>query len=163
MDADDVLGLNFLEEMIRGIGYTKLDVAYCLDNKADRSYWEKRNSFELYGGAGEDASFVTIMNAMETQFLSLFRPTCWKYLLRKNFLLKNQLYFPDEFFWGEDRIYIPKVLLAAKYVVVVKSPIVFRRHDPARHQNMQKLTAQVGQNQCKRNQVASTTTQGSES
>lgn len=57
-----------------------------------------------------------------------FRATCWNFLVNKNFLKKNKIFFKDIRVF-EDQYFVSKLLLEAKNFYIYNEPVYIRRLD----------------------------------
>lgn len=96
LDADDYYEKDFLEQMLKSIG--EYNVCYCLHNYV-RGEKQLRCKIDL-------AKNDIITN----YFLNKTTPNTNSWLLRREFLVENELFFEEELDWGEDMLFFSKIL-----------------------------------------------------
>jgi|LFRM01.1.fsa_nt_gb CDP-glycerol glycerophosphotransferase len=109
MDADDLLTLNFYEEMIRSSLNTGSDVACC-------GFY-----FERFPNQSQRVELTTLISITEDKIKATNvcnYGACWRYIFKLDFLKKNKLSFVEGRF-GEDRIFSLQAVFFANKIVMV--------------------------------------------
>ncbi len=106
LDADDKWNLNFLERMTNKIN--DLDACYC-----GHSFISNGINVKVKQKYCRGEMFLPYINNVCTP-----NTNCW--LLRKSYIIRNNISFSEGVDWGEDMIFFSKVLLHSSRVEAVK-------------------------------------------
>ncbi len=118
MDSDDLINVDFYQEMYNAAIRTGADVAVA-------SYWHQRrpNSSIIFDNA--------IVVSQPQDKIDLTRVDrhgmMWRYLIRRDFWKKNKFSFPEDMKICEDWVLANKMVFASNYVVLVPSAKYFYR------------------------------------
>ena len=123
LDSDDQLSATSINYMIK---------KFTTNQNIDYYFVKSR----LIGKKNIDHNEVFIKNFKNKSFYSYikninnFRATCWNFIIKKDFILKNKIYF-DNIRVFEDQIFVTKVLSSSNNFQILTAPIYERRiHEP---------------------------------
>ncbi len=125
LDADDFLLLNALELLYRDAKKCDADVI-CLDNYY---YMNSQNEIVRKGCDNKRKSSMIIDNPSRVVYECLFlgdMMTPWSKFVRRDFLIKNEIYFP-EIIAGGDNIWSVHVCSCSKRFLRIPLPVYFYR------------------------------------
>ena len=130
MDADDLLLLNGLEEMCTFVKDYDVDFINCTANY--RMSADGKKSI-LKRGASKVVPVIMLETNMNRVIdIILRRKTSyapWRKLCKRNFLIENELFFPENIRVHEDKIWTYGMFLCAKKILQIPKPYVFYRRN----------------------------------
>ena len=135
MDSDDLLLAYGLEEMYTFIEDYQVDFINCTSNY-ELSADGKELIFKRWLTKFVPAIMIET-NKSRMVDLVIRRKTSWapwRKFCRRNFLLENELFFPDSIRVSEDRIWSYALFLCARKILQIPKPYIFYR------QNMQSIS-----------------------
>jgi CDP-glycerol glycerophosphotransferase len=107
MDADDMIDEDYYEMMLAAAESTNSDVAVSgMEEEGERTIIYKSSR---------------VIEALPDKFrytMAFFRGFCWRYLIRRDFLIENHLQFPKRIIL-EDLLFVIEMLRLAKRIVTV--------------------------------------------
>lgn len=123
LDSDDQLSFNSISYLLKKI---------TINQNIDYYFIKSR----LIGKKNIDHNEVYIKNFENRYFynciknINKFRATCWNFIVEKNFILRNKIYF-DNIRVFEDQIFVTKILSNSNDYKILNLPIYERRiHEP---------------------------------
>ncbi|MDD2493401.1 MAG: glycosyltransferase family A protein, partial [Bacilli bacterium] len=118
VDADDVVLPEYLSSMMNVFrNYPELNAVYCNylrvnDNTIDSVKDKDEQRGDVYIISRDDVLPLYFKFAKNTDHLFAPPPMAWIWLIRRQFLLDNQIFFP-EFYCGEDTVFTVKVIVCS--------------------------------------------------
>ncbi len=110
MDADDLITLDFYEKMIATNNETEADLSCC-------GFYHER-----YPSLSQQIDFKVVVSLIEDKLIETNvcnYGACWRYLIKRSFLIKNQLFFDEVIPTGADRIFSLQAVYFANRIVMV--------------------------------------------
>lgn len=133
LDADDLLSIDFIDEIIKKINITNFDLCvfeyedFCEDNKHPSSGIKRSERYRLFN---ENCKPIEGFAFLERMFNSSIRvASVWGTVYRKDFLIHNAIRFEEEMSSSEDFDFIIKCMVKAKNVENDNSTSVFYRRE----------------------------------
>ncbi len=133
LDADDLLSINFIDEIIKKINITNFDLCvfeyedFCEDNKNLSTGIKRSKRYRLFN---ENCKPIEGFAFLERMFNSSIRvASVWGTVYRKDFLIHNAIRFEEEMSSSEDFDFIIKCMVKAKNVENDNSTSVFYRRE----------------------------------
>ena len=133
VDADDVVLPDYLSSMMDVFReYPELDAVYCnylrvIDNTINLVKDEDQQSGDIHIIRRDDALplYLSLTKNRNHQFIP--PPMIWAWLIRRQFLLDNQIFFP-EFYFGEDTVFTLKVIVCSDKLGVCNKKLYLYRN-----------------------------------
>lgn len=119
MDADDLLNLEFYENMIRAEVETDSEMACCGFIFERFPTQSQRFKDKTLVSTTEDKIWMTNVSNYGA---------CWRYLFKTSFLKENKLYFEEGRISGEDRIFSLQAVYFANKIVSVPDAVYFYKN-----------------------------------
>lgn len=133
LDADDLLSIDFIDEIIKKVNVTNFDLCvfeyedFCEDNKHPATGIKRSKRYELFN---ENCKPIEGCLFLERMFKSSTRvASVWGTVYRKDFLIGNAIRFEEEMSSSEDFDFIIKCMVKAKNVENDNSTSVFYRRE----------------------------------
>lgn len=132
VDADDFIMLNALETLYTAAKEQEADVVYMsayFDLTKPQEIQAIKDDTHLSGENSENASTLTVEDPNKNLHSLLFKetmPASWRKFLRRDFLIENEILFP-EVLNGGDFIWSINVYCHAKRFLRIPSPLYFYR------------------------------------
>lgn len=133
LDADDLLSINFIDEIIKKVNKIDFDLCvfeyedFCDDSKESAACIKRSKRYELFN---ENCKPIEGCVFLERMFNSSTRvASVWGTVYRKDFLINNSIQFEEEMSSSEDFDFIIKCMVKAKNVENINSTAVFYRRE----------------------------------
>lgn len=133
LDADDVLSIDFIDEVINAINKYDFDLCvfeyedFCEDSNDPAVSIKRSKRYELFDKNSrpiEGGAFLERMFNSSTRVASV-----WGTVYRKDFLIHNSIRFEEEMISSEDFDFIIKCMVKAKNVENINSTAIFYRRE----------------------------------
>lgn len=133
LDADDLLSIDFIDEIIKKVNITNFDLCvfeyedFCEYNKHPTTGIKRSKRYELFN---KNCKSIEGRVFLERMFNSSIRvASVWGTVYRKDFLIRNSIRFEEEMSSSEDFDFIIKCMVKAKNVENDNSTSVFYRRE----------------------------------
>lgn len=129
IDSDDELYKNSLRVIHKNLKRYNKDIFFIfskslLDSKIDRNQFSKRNKKK------------DLLDSIDN--FDLFRATCWNFIIKKELIIKNRIYFGKSKIF-EDQVFVTKILLKSESFRLIKETYYGKSL-----QNVNSLSKKVG-------------------
>lgn len=115
IDSDDIINEKFLEILYKGIKDTNYNISI-----VNYRYVNEKNLFLESNKIYKSQKVENILNSYLKRNIKIISPAI---LIRKEFILKNNLLYNEKAKFSEDMLYIYKILLTEKTIIYNKSQL----------------------------------------
>lgn len=118
IDADDYVGSDYLEKLIKGLAYPEVDISYCIWRDEYEGKNRTAESYPQNRGGQQD----TIIDSQDYDWNGkLEHPIVWSAIFRKEIL--NGLAFDKRFYVGEDSLFFAQCVKKARKLYFVHDTV----------------------------------------